>query len=273
MRLPARIVVLVSALAACLCPAMAQEAVQVQRHVRVELLSQSAAITANQRLWLGVHFSLDPGWHIYWINPGDSGQPPVFEWQMPPGFTVGDVLWPVPEKLKSSRLADYGYQDDVVLPAPVRAAGQLKEGARVEINVLAKWLVCREVCIPEREQLHLSLPVARTSAEDQSRSRIFAAARKSIPSPWPPSWKATAKSTQDSFILSVQAGKPIQGAEFFPLEAGQIENAAPQLQRPARTGVSITLKKSDQLLKPVAVLRGVLRLRDARSFQMRAAIH
>ena len=96
-----------------------------------------------------MHFQLDPGWHIYWINPGDSGQPPVLRWQLPPGFIAGEIRWPFPDKLRNSQLADYGYKDDVALLAPLQVPQGLREGDRAEIGLQASWLVCREVCIPE----------------------------------------------------------------------------------------------------------------------------
>src|SRR5713101_8575753 len=96
------------------------------RHARVELLSQSTAVAPNQKIWLGVHFSLEKDWHIYWQNPGDSGQPPVFRWQLPTGFVAGGVQWPRPQKLKHSSVADYGYQDSAMLLVPVRAPGNLR---------------------------------------------------------------------------------------------------------------------------------------------------
>src|SRR6478609_5887049 len=75
---------------------------QVVHHAHVELLSRQAAITPGSDLQLGIHFILEPGWHIYWINPGDSGQPPSFQWQLPSGFTAGEIQWPRPERMQSS---------------------------------------------------------------------------------------------------------------------------------------------------------------------------
>src|SRR5260370_14468291 len=67
------------------------------KHAQVELLSPQSAFTPGRDLLLGVHFVLENGWHIYWINPGDSGQPPVFKWQLPPGFTAGGIQLPRPQ--------------------------------------------------------------------------------------------------------------------------------------------------------------------------------
>ena len=44
-------------------------------HVQAELLSDVSAIQPGKPFWLGVHLTVDPGWHVYWKNPGDAGLP------------------------------------------------------------------------------------------------------------------------------------------------------------------------------------------------------
>src|SRR5258708_12123541 len=58
----------------------AQEA---QRHARVELVSQRLTVAPGEKSWLAVHFTLDPGWHIYLQNPVASGPPPPLTWPIP----------------------------------------------------------------------------------------------------------------------------------------------------------------------------------------------
>src|SRR5947209_7877112 len=100
------------------------------KHSQVELLSRLTAVRPGQELLLGVHFVLEPGWHIYWVNPGDSGQPPAFKWQLPAGFSAGEIQWPRPERMQNTpQLADYGYHGDVLLAVPVRVAPSARSGA------------------------------------------------------------------------------------------------------------------------------------------------
>ena len=247
------------------------QAVQAQ-HARVELISQQTSFAPGQETLLGIHFSLEKNWHIYWINPGDSGQPPVLHWQLPAGFHAGDIQWPRPEKLQKGHLADYGYTDNVTLLVPVRAPGNSKGGASAEIGLEARWLICREVCIPDHAQLHLTLPAGAASAVDQNHSPLFAETRKHLPKPWPRSWKAFATSSKNDFMLSVQTGNAIQKAEFFPLEPNQIENASPQTVKATAQGAQITMAKSDQLLKPISSLKGVLVLADGSAYQVQARV-
>jgi DsbC/DsbD-like thiol-disulfide interchange protein len=238
------------------------------RHARVELVSAQSNITPGHQLWLGLHFALEKNWHIYWTNPGDSGQPPVLQWQLPSGLTAGTIQWPLPEKLTRSTLADYGYQDDVVLLVPVQSGSGLQAGEKAEIGLTAKWLICADVCIPDHAQLHLSLPVSSTAVADPAQAPLFSNSRKQLPKRWPHGWRASAVSGKDSFVLSITAGKLISAAEFFPLIPDQIDNAAPQPLQRGRQGVKLTLKKSEQLLQPVRVLKGLLVLDNGESYVM-----
>jgi thiol:disulfide interchange protein DsbD len=241
------------------------------KHSQVELLAQEAGAQPGKTILLGVHFVLEPSWHIYWINPGDSGQPPSFKWQLPEGFTAGDIEWPRPERMQSSpQLADYGYHDQTLLMVPVHVPPQWR-GQMAEVGLDAKWLICREICIPDRVQLHLSLPAASTSVTRRDSADLFAGAIHRVPKPLPPGWKAAAVSRKDDFVLSVQMPKHTAHAGFFPLVPAQVDNAAPQRVEPKTNGVTIVLRKSDLLVKPVPVLRGVLVLGED-AFQIEAPV-
>jgi len=243
------------------------------KHARVELVSEQNAIAPGSGFLLGVHFILEPGWHIYWVNPGDSGQPPVFKWQLPPGFKAGEIRWPRPERMQSSStLADYGYHDDVLLMAPVYAPAAISSASPIEFVVEAKWLICREVCLPDHAQLSLSLPVGSVAKANPRTAIMFAGVQKLLPKPLPSGWNATAESRKDDFVLSVFAGKALAKAEFFPLDPALVDNAAPQKLESAPQGVKIVLKKSDLLVKPVAVLRGVLVVAGGDAYHVEARV-
>ncbi len=249
-----------------MCGAAAQK-VSAQ-HAQLELLAGPSA-SAGQ-IQLGVHFILEKGWHIYWTNPGDSGQPPEFHWQLPPGFTAGAIQWPHPERMQNGANADYGYHDETLLLVSLQAPPNYP-GRPADIALDAKWLICREVCIPAHAQLHLNLPGAGAK-EDPNVTQLFNSARKLLPSPLPRSWRARTESLNDTFVLTIQAGSSLQKAEFFPLEAEQIENGATQNVHPLAKGVQITLRKSDQLLKPLAHLKGVVVLEGANAYAIDAPV-
>jgi DsbC/DsbD-like thiol-disulfide interchange protein len=267
----ARLVCVLSLCMALLCAAMPAAQVVQAKHARVELISRQESINPGHDLTLGVYFTLEKGWHIYWINPGDSGQPPAFDWQLPPGFNAGEIQWPRPDKLQNSpTLADYGYHHDVLLMVPVRGDGAVADKS-LEVAVQAKWLICREVCIPDHVQLKLTVSHG-TAGTNPRTARLFTSAEKQLPKSWPRSWTAMAESRKEDFLLTIKTGKPVSKAEFYPLDAGQIQNAAVQRVRATPQGCTVVLRKSDLLLKPVSALRGVLVLGDSGAYQLRAPV-
>src|ERR1700682_3563826 len=84
-------------------------------HGTIDLVAENLWIAPGHQTYFGLHFQLEKGWHIYWVNPGDSGQPPRVEWHLPEGLSAGEIEWPAPRRLGTSSIVDYGYEDAVVL--------------------------------------------------------------------------------------------------------------------------------------------------------------
>jgi thiol:disulfide interchange protein len=225
-------------------------------HLQVTLLSEQSAIAPGQDFNLGFDFKLEPGWHIYWINPGDSGEPPKLKWTLPEGFNAGAIQWPKPEKISVSTLVDYGYSDHVLLMIPMHASANASKSADLQADV--RWLVCREICIPGKAQLGTTLPVAASAQIDPKAHELFEATRKQIPQPAPADWKASTTTSGNDFVLSVATGAREKSAMFFPLIEQQIDNGAPQKVDSDAQGVKLRLKKSEGLTQTPATLQGLL---------------
>jgi len=236
-------------------------------HGTVRLVAENSGVQAAHNFTLALHFSLEDGWHTYWVNPGDSGEPPRVTWALPSGITAGPIEWPAPEKLGSSSIVDYGYRRDVTLLVPLHVAAILPAQRPLTLSANVRVLVCKDVCIPGKTQVKLTLPVtAQSPALDQAERGLFASARARLPHTAPGNWKFAARENKDSFVLSVRIGKRVAQAYFYPLEESQIQNAAPQPIVPDAAGFALTLRKSDQLAKPVARLKGVLILSGDKAF-------
>ena len=91
------------------------------QHLTVELLSLEGSLQPGGQGTLGLHFTLDKGWHVYWINAGDSGEPPSIKWTLPAGITTGPLQFPAPRRLPLGPLMDFGYEDEVLFPMTVSA--------------------------------------------------------------------------------------------------------------------------------------------------------
>lgn len=241
-------------------------------HLKVDLISDTMAVTPGKSFLIGLYFEPDTAWHIYWINPGDSGEPPRVTWNLPNGFQAGPIRWPAPMRLGSGTVIDYGYIGPVLLPIEVRAPGDVKTGANVALSATVRWLVCRDICVSGKADLVLSLPVQETPAQPSSSSGLFRAALDRLPKAAPSGWKAEAASEKDNFVLTVRTGTAISKAAFFPLDADQIENSAPQVLSLFPGGVRLTLKKSDRLMKTPQILRGVLEFGPSGAYELSASV-
>ena len=207
----------------------ASGAVVSTEQVRAELLAWAPeGVAPGKPLWVGLQLAHQPHWHTYWKNSGDSGLPTQLDWQLPPGITAGEIAWPTPKKIPIGTLANYGYEDTVLLPVPLAIAPSFDAG-QLDIKLKASWLVCRKECIPQEGDFALSIPVkSSTALSTGAFQATFDATPKSL---------ATGASRIDisGQTLKVQlAGLPaaLQGKTLalFPETANVIEPAAPWQQ-------------------------------------------
>jgi len=240
-----------------LLPTTALAQTRGDEHVKVELISEQEAIVPSQHLHLGIRFDLEEGWHTYWVNPGDSGEPARIEWTLPSGFRANSIEWPRPTRLSTPPFVDYGYDRRVLLPVLIRTPSGLTEGVTEKMIARVRYLICREVCIPGQKELVLELPV-KDHGTASSNAPLFESTRRRLPKPIPKGWNISATSDGDEFRLRLRIGKVIAPPQFFPLEAEQIENAAPQDVSATPGGLELHLKKSNHLLKPISRIKGLI---------------
>jgi DsbC/DsbD-like thiol-disulfide interchange protein len=236
-------------------------------HVTVELIADSDAIAQRGSVWLGFRFELDPLWHIYWQNPGDSGGPPQVTWKLPPGFSAGPIQWPAPQRIDSEGIISYGYRGAAVLPVELSFARQGPAPGTVRIGASLKWLICKDMCVPGKATLELALPV---TGDDRAMVPTWRAAltgaRSLVPPPAPPTWKGTARLVAGSFVIDIVTGESPATGVFFPFDAGQMEDTGVPDVSPIRGGLRFKLRRADQLAKDPPALKGVVSLPDGRAF-------
>lgn len=111
-------------------------------HTRVTLYADSSTIVPGKPFTVAVAFKMDPKWHVYFKNPGESGMPPEVKWSLPAGITAGELQFPKPEVLKTPAGTNFVYHDEVWLLATMTAGSDFKIGRAVEIAADVKWLEC-----------------------------------------------------------------------------------------------------------------------------------
>lgn len=242
----------------------------VESHARVALIAEENALTVGKPLWIGLRFQLDKGWHIYWQNAGDSGEPPKVQWELPPGFKAGPIRWPLPKRLGGGSIVDYGYEGEVLLMVAIEGPAKSTTTSLPNISADVKYIVCREICVPGKTHVALSSLSADNAPERRS---LFRRTRAQLPKSVPGGWNISAlEAAKEHFILSVKTTSPVQSAMFFPITPGEIENSAAQSFVSTGTGFRLTLQKSSQLMKPISVLRGLVVVGPARAFEVAAPV-
>jgi len=149
--------------------------------------------------------------------------------------------------------------------ASVRPPAELAEGETAKIAVQVHYLICHDVCIPGQKQLATTLPV-KNHAAASGESALFTDARARVPTPTPRNWRISALSLGDEFVLPLRTGKLIKALEFFPSQAEQIENAAPQKVTAGPGGARLHLKRSKHLLKSISRIEGVMVLDSEKAY-------
>ena len=91
-------------------------------HAEVTLVSEVNAAEPGKPFRLGLHFVLAEGWHIYWVNPGEAGEPPHLDLDLPQGATASDFDWPTPLRIPEGPAMTYSYIGEVTLPLTVTPA-------------------------------------------------------------------------------------------------------------------------------------------------------
>lgn len=174
------VVALVAALF-CLLPAVATAQVPRENAIQADLLSEAAAPAPGQSFTIAIRMQPDEGWHGYWLNPGEAGLPNRFEWELPEGVSVGELRYPVPERLSISGIMNYIYYGEYAMLAEVTLDESVAPGTALPLRAEGQWLACTdEICVPENGPLAIDLVVGSGDASDAARFDTY---RATMPRP------------------------------------------------------------------------------------------
>ena len=241
-------------------------------HLHVQLVVPNAQLNPGEPADAGFYFKLEQGWHVYWKNAGDSGEPPRAHWTLPAGITASDLRFPAPKRLPLGPLMDFGYENEVLFPLSLNVDKSAKPGAAA-LHVRVDWLVCREVCIPGKAELEVDRTVGQsgvTAVAIQPDRALLDRLVSAVPAALPADAKAVFAPTAAGFRLAVLTGQKETSAAFFPDEQSVIDNPAPQTASPLKDGVVLELKKDANLTAAPAKLSGVIELSGGRNYVIAA---
>ncbi len=229
-------------------------------HVSVELVSDQTSILSGVTFTVALRMLMDEHWHTYWINPGDAGLPTKITWELPKGFTAGQIQWPTPKNFKLGEFTNYGYEDEVYLLIDITPPNNLEIGKNYFLKGKVDFLMCENICIPGSADVELRLPA---SNDDSNINRKWADSieqtRKNLPVE-NANWKFSTFAEEGKVFLNLlpleNANEKLNEIYFFS-EYPLIDPNAQQKLIKSDNGYLLELIKSDQD-KKYKTLPGIL---------------
>ena len=184
-------------------------------HARISLIKDHSDFVPGTSINIGLKVSMDKGWHTYWRNPGDSGGPIEIDWDLPNGFSISDIKWPLPEKIEYPPLMTYGYEDFVIYPMVLSIPADYSDDY---FEMTADILICADVCIPESGKISSNL-------FDIASDSLIYEWLESIPSQ---SLPITTSLNDNNLEIRFTFEKEIKEIYFFPDENNSIDYSSKQ---------------------------------------------
>jgi len=190
--------------------------------VQVELASQYSQVNrTGDSFLIGLKFSIEPEWHIYWRNPGDSGAPPAFQWVTSSYLSFSEPYWPPPKIMTVGPFINIGYEKKVTIPIMVTFKGDTKNSATsIPIDGHVEYLVCKEECIPGSSEVHLDLILGDTSTPSEFEAALKDSFEKS---PHQPPVLLSGEIVDDIVHIPIPENLQSYAPTFIPYESGVID--------------------------------------------------
>ncbi len=234
-----------------------------ERYTSIRIIPETNKVQSGQTIMMAVELTMADHCHVYWANPGDSGLPVDVRWSGVEGIDIKDIKWPIPDKIPMDFLANYGYHDRVTLLQPI-TFNDVNPDEKITLKASLSILVCKEICIPESEEIEVVLNDPSAPAHDNSE--IIAQAEKHLPqdaSEWNYSFQEKdgyllMRFTLEEGLLGELANKDL---EFFPLDWGIINHAANPQIFVEDDAIWVVHPRGDQSLDDKEKLPGLLAIK------------
>ncbi len=129
------------------------------KRISVEIVSAAPKLELGKDNLFAVKIVLSKGWHIYWKNPGDAGEPTILEITTNlPNQSIIEPEYPIPLYKNTSGIITLEYRNTVYFPFSITIPENFNKDT-LEIKLNAKWLVCRQVCIPGKTVVTKRIPL------------------------------------------------------------------------------------------------------------------
>lgn len=249
--------VFLTCLLLCLSITPQSTAMENERYTSVNIIPERTHdIKAGDTITIATEVILEPEWHVYWRNPGDSGLPVSINWNAPEGFIFGEIQWPTPDKISYEILANYGYYNKVIFLQNIIIPISYMSG-EFNLDASIDMLVCNEICIPEASKLRVTLNDPNAPIQDNSAT--IKAAQEKMPQPLHGSFKFHENQENLHLLLNTdQKNTMADSLEFFPYDWGVLQYTADAVKVKTDDDIQLIYPRGDRSLAELTSLDGLL---------------
>jgi thiol:disulfide interchange protein DsbD len=211
-------------------------------HVNARLISSHDVVAPGQSFHIALETALDPHWHTYWVNPGDSGEPVQIDWTGTEQTVPGEMVWPLPDTIATGPLINYIFEGAPLFPVKFTLSDTAVPGDILQIEADAYYLVCKDICIPEGTMLSIQIEVG-DPVEDTLSNAVISRALDDAPKLGDISGSVTQTNEDVIFEFSnLPADAALKNVYFFPHQPELIDHGAPQKITKTSDGVRVQTK-------------------------------
>ena len=238
-----------------------------QQYVSASMDAETRRPAPGDIVTVAIVMNPKPGWHDYWVNPGDAGTPLELEWELPAGVSAGSIRAPVPETLIVSGFMNHIYKAKHAFLVDLKIPQSAVVGQAMDMKVNARWSACSDlVCVPESATLSVPVTVGAGTISKSERAR-FDIWRSALPVPLDRAALYAISGNRIDIAIPYPRSADASRIWFFAQSENVLRYAAPQSAR--RTGDWLIV--SGEVKEPFSgEIDGLLRFNDAQGLEVRA---
>lgn len=157
---------------------------QKSNYVRLNLIPEYKTLSPDtQSITFIAAIDIKPDWHIYWDNPGDTGDPTSLIFYESPYYNLKESMHSAPQKfVLEDIITTYIHRRKMYFKTTF-SLSNLNNLSRLPFNVVLSYTVCHENCFPETLTLNIALPIDEKSEKNPSYIEALLDAENTFPIP------------------------------------------------------------------------------------------
>lgn len=215
------------------------------KHLSATLVAESENPAPGKPVSVALVIKPNPGWHIYWENPGAAGLAPELTWALPAGVTATALLHPFPTLAEVQGIVSNVHMGEVTLLTSLNIPANVRVGSQIDAKVGIDLLVCTDSqCVPETLMLGLSMTVGDGTTVSATAD-LFDKARAALPIPLKAAGRFNSTHKQVRLFLPLAASETIASAYAFVREEEVVGQEKVQGIEIADDGIIISMPAGD----------------------------